>query len=88
MLSRYLAHEGMSNMLHICGHLLQQCSVAHTAVQQLVVKLSLPGSRVGLERIGLDVRGGRGIARASVMADAGTEPTIAEEKTYVLLNLV
>ena len=35
-----------------------------------------------------DVRGGRGIARASAMADEGADPTIAEEKTYVLVHLV
>ena len=51
-------------------------------------KTSLPGNRVGLERIVIDVYWGRGIARASTTTTAGSVPSIAAEKTYVVVDLV
>ena len=52
------------------------------------IKLSLPASRVGLERIVIDVGDGRGIARASTTKSDGNVPSIAAEKMYVVDDLV
>ncbi len=49
----------------------------HCVAALASINLSSPGSRVGLERIVIDVGDGRGIARASTTATDGNVPSIA-----------